>query len=203
MRLSSSAQESHRSVIAEIAPDFRLLDVWSLPVEGSRSEFDSLIEVMTSFDPADSNSAATRALFRLRFRLGQWFGWDDASRKRPIPGRRETTLAARLPEALRGSAKDLAIRSAMRRSGGGFAPLYRTDDEWAAEISNDTVHGVLHLSWVERGEGRYGAQMRVYVKPRGRLGAVYMKLIQPFRHLIVYPALLRQIGSAWQARRSA
>ena len=49
-------------------------------------------------------------------------------------------------------------------------PLYRTDDEFAAEISNQTVHGVLHLAWVEQGDGRYQAQMAVYVKPRGRLG---------------------------------
>jgi len=26
-----------------------------------------------------------------------------------------------------------------------------------------------------------------------------MALIRPFRHLIVYPALMRQIGRAWQA----
>ena len=27
-----------------------------------------------------------------------------------------------------------------------------------------------------------------------------MLLIEPFRHLIVYPALLRQVGRAWDAR---
>lgn len=82
----------------------------------------------------------------------------------------------------------------------GAIPLYRTDDEWAAEISNDTVHGVLHLAWVEQRDGRYRAQMGVYVKVRGKLGAIYMMLIAPFRHLIVYPALMRQIGRAWDAR---
>jgi len=45
--------------------------------------------------------------------------------------------------------------------------------------------------------------MAVYVKPRGRLGETYMMLIQPFRHLIVYPALMRQIGHAWDARGRA
>jgi hypothetical protein len=61
------------------------------------------------------------------------------------------------------------------------------------------VHAVLHLAWVEQGEGRHRGQMGVYVKPRGKPGAIYMALIKPFRHLIVYPALLRQIGRAWQA----
>jgi hypothetical protein len=82
----------------------------------------------------------------------------------------------------------------------GFVPVYQTETEWAAEISNDTVHGVLHLAWVEQRSGRYRAQMGVYVKPRGRFGELYMMLIGPFRHRIVYPALLRQIGRAWDAR---
>ena len=42
--------------------------------------------------------------------------------------------------------------------------------------------------------------MAVYVKPRGRLGRAYMALIKPFRHAIVYPALMRQIDRAWSAR---
>jgi hypothetical protein len=42
--------------------------------------------------------------------------------------------------------------------------------------------------------------MAIYVKPRGVLGHAYLKLISPFRHLIVYPALLREIGRAWGAR---
>ena len=42
--------------------------------------------------------------------------------------------------------------------------------------------------------------MGVYVKPRGRFGALYMRAIAPFRHWIVYPALLRQIGRAWERR---
>lgn len=74
-------------------------------------------------------------------------------------------LRARLPDDLRGSAENPSARSSSR-----FAPLYRTDDEWAAEISNDTVHGVLRLGWVAQGGGRYRTQMGVYVKPRGALG---------------------------------
>ncbi|MDQ6848324.1 MAG: DUF2867 domain-containing protein [Candidatus Dormibacteraeota bacterium] len=82
----------------------------------------------------------------------------------------------------------------------GFAPLYRTNREAAADVSNAMVHGVLHLAWVPQGNGRYRGQMAVYVKPRGRFGDVYMALIGPFRHIIVYPALMRQIERAWQAR---
>jgi hypothetical protein len=42
--------------------------------------------------------------------------------------------------------------------------------------------------------------MAVYVKPNGLLGVVYMAAIKPFRYLIVYPALMRQIGREWRAR---
>jgi hypothetical protein len=135
---------------------------------------------------------ATRMLFSLRYRVGGWFGWDDPARELAIPGDPETTLSARLPAALRGTAGDL------HRSSYGFRPLYRTEDEWAAEISNRTVHAVMHLGWVDQGEGRYQGQMGVYVKPRGRLGAAYMTLIRPFRHRVVYPALMRQIARAWK-----
>jgi hypothetical protein len=38
------------------------------------------------------------------------------------------------------------------------------------------------------------------VRPRGRLGKRYMAFIAPFRHGVVYRALLRQIEQAWQAR---
>lgn len=194
-RLPNAAHEAHPWVIAQVAPDFKLLDAWAVPAQGGPEDFASFLDVMASLDRTNAQSAASRALFSLRWRLGRWFGWDDAARKRPVPGCTETTLSARLPEELRGSAKSPGIAGAY-----GFIPLYRTADEWAAELSNDTVHGVLHLAWVDQGEHRYQAQMGVYVKTRGRLGATYMVLIQPFRHLLIYPALMRQIGRAWEAR---
>jgi hypothetical protein len=44
--------------------------------------------------------------------------------------------------------------------------------------------------------------MAVLVKPNGRLGNLYMAAIAPFRHLIVYPPMIRQIGRNWRARTS-
>jgi Protein of unknown function (DUF2867) len=62
---------------------------------------------------------------------------------------------------------------------------------------------VLHLAWVDHGDGRHQGQMAVYVKPRGRFGAAYMAFIKPFRYLIVYPALERQIERTWNHRQPA
>jgi hypothetical protein len=198
VRLPNAAHEAHPWVIAQIASDFRLLDVWGLPAQGGPGEFATLVEIMASLDPANGDSRATRALFSLRYRLGAWFGWDDATSKLPVPGSAETSLSARVPEHLR----DTTTRSVVVSST-TFIPLYRTDDEWAAELSNRTVHAVVHLAWIDQGEDVYRGQMGVYVKTRGKLGASYMALIGPFRHLIVYPALMRQIKRAWETRRPA
>jgi hypothetical protein len=196
MRLSNSEHESHAWRIREIAPDFRLEDAWALPAQGGAEDFAALLEVMASLDPARAGSWATRALFSVRYRVGGWFGWDDAPRALAIPDDTKSTLGARLPQDLRNTATGLDLGSY------GFLPLYRTDTEWAAELSNRTVHAVMHLAWVEQGKGVYRGQMGVYVKPRGRFGAAYMAAIAPFRHWVVYPALMRQIGRAWNARTS-
>jgi hypothetical protein len=44
--------------------------------------------------------------------------------------------------------------------------------------------------------------MAVLVKPNGRFGTAYMAAIRPFRHLVVYPATMRQIEREWRASRA-
>ncbi|MCW2987660.1 MAG: hypothetical protein JWM24_598 [Solirubrobacterales bacterium] len=204
-RLANAAHESQLWHIREVVPDFILEDVWALPVHGGAEDFQVLLEQIAASDPAHAESLPTRLLWQLRDRLGSWFdlgrisapidrGSDRGARKLPIPGTDETSLSGRLPDDLRGTAADLEFASLP------FAPLYRTDTEFAAEVSNQTVHGVMHLAWVDQGEGRYQAQMAVYVKPRGPFGKAYMALIKPFRHRLVYPALMRQTGRTWNAR---
>ncbi len=196
MRIPNAVHEAHPWVIAQVAPDFELLDAWRLPASGGADDFPKLVKVLAA--PGASvggSSTPARVLFALRFRLGALLGWDDPDRTLPIPGCTETTLRARVPESLRVRARDGLLVSSAR-----FLPIYGTDDEWAAEISNATVHAVLQLGWVEEGDGAHHGQMGVYVKPRGKLGKAYMAAIGPFRHRIVYPALMRQIERAWDAR---
>jgi Protein of unknown function (DUF2867) len=205
MRLPNAAHESRPWRIREIAPDFIVEDVWALPVHGGAGDFEALLELMASSDPANSDSLPTRVLWRVRDRLGSLFdlgristptgnGSGDAGGKLTIPGTSETSLADRLPDDLRNTAGEVDFGSLP------FVPLYRTDDEFAAELSNRTVHAVMHLAWVDQGGDRYQGQMAVYVKPRGAFGKGYMALIKPFRHWIVYPALMRQTERAWNAR---
>src|SRR5450755_4416310 len=135
MRLSNSEHESNAWRICEVAPDFRLEDVWALPAQGGAGDFATLLEVMASLDPANGGSFATRALFSIRYRVGGWLGWDDPHGALPIPEDTQTTLSARLPRDLRNTATGGPDLSSY-----GFLPLYRTDVEWAAELSNRTVH---------------------------------------------------------------
>jgi hypothetical protein len=79
-----------------------------------------------------------------------------------------------------------------------FTSLYLLEDEWAAEIANRTMHGVMHIGRVPDEIGGFRAQMAVYVRPNGLLGSAYMAAIRPFRHLIVYPSMLREMGRNWQ-----
>jgi hypothetical protein len=112
--------------------------------------------------------------------------------RRPGPGR--PSLRDRLPADLRDPSPGQNQRAL------SLTPLYLISDEYTTEIVNRTVHGVLHLGWVPDGAGRYHGQLAILVKPNGLLGTGYMMAITPFRHLIVYPAMLRQIGQAWRAR---
>jgi hypothetical protein len=201
IRLANAAHESRSWRIREIVPDFILEDVWALPVSGDAADFQALLELMAFADPANADSLPTRALWRLRDRLGSWLSLgtvsapnDDDSGGLRIPGTDELSLAERLPDDLRETATDLDFRSLP------FVPLYRTDVEFAAEISNRTVHGVMHLAWVDQSDGSFQGQMAVYVKPRGAFGKAYMELIKPFRHLVVYPALMRQTERTWARR---
>ena len=175
--------------IHELAPDFRLEDVWALPTPGGPDDFPRLVESVASFDSARSSSGAVRALFAIRWKVGEVLGLD---RREAGPGQRVPSLRDRLPADLRDGPTGPAT------GGGPFAPLYLTDDEWALEIANETVHGVLHLGWVPDGAGAHRGQMAVLVKPNGLLGRGYMAAITPFRHLVVYPAMLRDIGRAWR-----
>ena len=192
MRLPKSAHTSQPWRIHEFTRDFRLEDVWALPTPGGPDDFPRLVQVITAFDPMRRGPWPMRLLFAIRFELGKVFGIDDQDAGSRVPA---PTLADRLPDDLRAS------------SGGPgpttdtlpFTSLYQLDDEWALEAVNRTVHGILHVGWVPDEAGRYRGQMAILVKRNGKLGAAYMAAIKPFRHLIIYPLMMREFGRAWRA----
>jgi len=130
-------------------------------------------------------------LFAIRWKLGALLGWDKADTG---VGSRVPTLRDRLPVDLRDGPTGPEFERLP------FTSVYLTDNEWAAELANRTVHAVMHLGWVPDRAGGYRGQMAVLVKPNGLRGRAYMAGIAPFRHLIVYPPLMRGIGQAWRTR---
>jgi len=165
--------------------------VWALPTPGGPNDFPELVQGIASGDPSQSSSRAARTLFAIRWKVGELLGWDgpDASLGSRVP-----TLRDRLPTDLRDAPTGPSFDALP------FTSLYLLDDEWAAEIANRTMHGVMHIGWVPDETGGYRGEMAVYVKPNGLFGTAYMAAIRPFRHLIVYPQLLRQINRRWRTR---
>jgi hypothetical protein len=190
MRLPTSAHRSRPWRIHNLTRDFRLEDVWALPTPGGPDAFPRLVQGIAAGDPSQSPSRAARTLWAIRWKVGELLRWDgpDAGLGSRVP-----TLRDRLPVDLR------EAPSGPDFDGLPFNSLYLIDDEWAAEIANRTIHGVLHIGWVSDETGGYLAQMAVLVKPNGLLGTLYMAAIRPFRHLIVYPPMLRQIERQWRA----
>jgi hypothetical protein len=192
-RMPNDAHTALPWKIHALVPDFRLEDVWELPGTGGPDDFPRLVKLIASMDPARGSSRAARALWALRWKLGALFGWDDTdsgvgSRVPSIRDRLDSELKA----ALRGPSFTVLP----------FSSVYLLDDEWAAEIANRTMHGVLHLGRVPDRDGTFHAQMAVYVKPNGVFGKSYMAAIRPFRHLVVYPPMLRDGARAWDAARA-
>jgi hypothetical protein len=191
VRLPDAAHTSRPWRIHALTRDFRLEDVWALPTPGGPDDFRELVAGIASGDTSQSSSRAARTLFALRSKLGALLGWDGPDSGL---GTRVPTLRDRLPADLRDAPSGPDSDTLP------FTSLYLLEDEWASEIANRTVHGVMHIGWVPDETGGYRGQMAVLVKPNGLLGAGYMAAIKPFRHWLVYPALLRQIERAWNGR---
>src|SRR5262249_31275603 len=187
MRLPRTAHATWPWRIHEITTDFRVEDVWALPTPGGPGDFPRLVDLLASGgDPSRAaGSRAARALWAIRGSAGRLLGWD---RPGTDLGSRVATLRDRLPADLRGARPGPGLRSLP------FSPLYLLDDEWAAEIANQTMHGVLHLGWVPDNSGGYRGQMAVLVKPNGLFGSGYKAANKPFRHPDSHPAAVQPAG---------
>jgi Protein of unknown function (DUF2867) len=190
VRIANSAHAARPWRIHELTGDFRLEDVWELPGVGDADDFPRLVQLIASFDPSQSASFAVRTLFAIRWRLGELLGWDGTDGG---IGSRVRTLRDRLPEDLRDGSPGPTFDALP------FTSLYLTDDEWAAESANQTMHGVIHIGRVADETGGFHAQMAIYVKPNGLLGDTYMAAIKPFRYLMVYPPMMREMARKWRA----
>ena len=190
-RLPIAAHTSRPWRIHEIAPDFEVEDVWALPTPGGPDELPRLVsQAVSDRFPDGDTPLPVRLVWEARWSIGRLLGWDadDAGL-----GARVTSLRDRLPADLRSAPTGPDFTDVPMTS------IYLLQDEWATELANRTVHSVMHIGWVPDGAGGFRGQMAVLVKPNGWLGAAYMAAIRPFRHLLVYPALMQRIERGWRA----
>ena len=193
MRRPNADHLSQAWRVHSLAEDFDLLDVWRFPI---RARHEIPFEMFLDF--LEHNQAELREgpglaawLFRLRAWLGSIFGWDEETTQPPATS--PDSVSHRL-------ARDDLAASGMRpereRAALPFTTVYRTEHERLDEIQNATVHALMHLGRVDV-DGGWSPQMAVYVKRKGALGRFYMALIGPFRHAIVYPAMMRAAERGW------
>lgn len=187
--------------VSEIANDFILWDVWEIPIEANNSpneNFQSFYTIIVgTFINMQANMSLTRLLFNLRYWLSKVLPLDKNINTLPIPECHETTIKSRLKD------KDIAASKAGKaikdnKSDLEFRPVYLNDNESLHELSNDTVHALIHFGWINKKDNVYTATMAIYVKPRGVYGRAYLRLIEPFRRHIVYPTMMKMIKKQWQ-----
>ena len=169
--------------------DVPLHDVWRIHLEGGGPglhlrDFRAAIE-----ERRVRLGAAVRLLFRLRWALGAVFRLEGGERGAALP---RVSYVHRLTEAER--ARSLEPPGSRR---GVFRLVYEFPDEELDEIVNRTVHGFSFMGMAPA-PGGYRVHWAIYVRPVGALTRPYMALIDPFRHRLVYPSLVRTFERAWR-----
>jgi uncharacterized protein DUF2867 len=166
--------------------DVELHDVWAIPLEGGGAER-TMSDVVALSPLQRSSSRPVRALFSLRRELGRRLGWDS---KRHDPS--DESYLSRLSDEDR--SRSVVVPGSRDQS--GFRTLYVFPREALFEIRNATVHGFLASALIPRGDG-FLLYWAIYVKPVSRLTWAYMAMIDPFRRLLLYPTMIREMQAAW------
>ncbi|MBN2039679.1 MAG: DUF2867 domain-containing protein [Spirochaetes bacterium] len=190
----------HTWKVNEIAQDFTLWDIWEFPITADNSDRENFPVFEEVYWKGIRNLMTSRTfagfLFSLRNVLSYVFPFDKNVDVLPIPGCREISVKERLnSEDLRKSMDTALFKE--RYPEIIFSPVYFFENESLYEFSNNTVHGLLHLGWFKKDKKYYPPTITVYIKPRGIFGRSYLKMIEPFRHHIVYPTMLNIIKREW------
>lgn len=186
--------------VDEIAGDFHLWDVWQFPIEANNSDkenFQTFQKILfISLESLAKKVPLTGFLFSLRHIIAKIIPLDKNINSLPIPGCSEISLKSRLTgDDIKKSKEGKPIKD--KDFGLEILNVYLFENEALYELSNDTVHGLLHLGWYQKSNKLFSSTLAIYVKPRGILGKYYLKLIEPFRHYLVYPVLMKSAKKHW------
>lgn len=177
----------------DIVSGFRIEDIWHLPINIKPET--PIRHVQETFVDAISQVGTkgfAGLLFKFRTWLGKVFNWEDP-----------TVSSTELPPGVLKKRYSAKINTPIEKMPKGgfdhFDLVYQLDQEVLLEIENKTVQAAIHLAKVVE-DKEANAQMTIYVKPNGLFGQVYMLIIKPFRHWIVYPALLKLLANQWNRK---
>jgi hypothetical protein len=192
MRVPRATHYEQPWIVHELARDFTLDEVWEFPISADASKGETFRTFCQLEDAARDQPLSGPAgwLMQLRVLLGK-LGLDRAINVLPIPGCAEVSVRERLkPED----------RQALPLADSPFQTVYDLEAERLLEISNGSLHALLHFSWAHKAGSLHAPRMAVYVKTRNWFGRMYLGLIYPFRMLVVYPAIMRAAQRRWQRR---
>ena len=170
--------------------DVELHEVWVAELAGGGSGRD-INDALRCFTPqtVTTANAAVKRLFAIRQLVGQIFSWDDHSERwsdelysnrLTDEDRRRSTVEPGTPDAI-------------------FKTVYVFETESLSEVRNATVHAFSSLALRETMRG-YRLYWAIYVKPISPWTETYMRVIDPFRRAIIYPAVIKRIQGEWATR---
>jgi hypothetical protein len=170
--------------------DVELHDVWLAELSGGGPNR-TVEDARLCFTPqtAATANAAVRLLFSIRTWVGRVFGRDSDADRWPDEAYRH-----RLTEEDR--ARSLVAPGTEE---GHFKVVYVFPQEALSEIRNATVHAFSCFA-LRRTMTGYRLYWAIYVKPISEWTGTYMRVIDPFRRAIVYPAVIKRIESEWKTR---
>lgn len=195
MRVSSDEFYQKPLRVHEVLSDIPLHDVWALNLLGGGEgrtlrDFESLL----SFEGMQRTNPVVSGLFKLRWRLGRWFRLDKEELEIPA-----SSHVHRLTEDIHGQS--------LYEPGSVIGPnwpvrvVYAFENEVLYEVMNFTGHHFFLMAMEPAADG-YIVYWAIYVKRTSWLTPLYMTLIDPFRRIFVYPAIIKKLEQAWIARYS-
>lgn len=189
-RVDPTEYESLPLQVFQLVQGFSLHDVWLVELaDAPDCTLQDLRGLMTP-ESFRSLNPVVRSLFFLRSVFGRVFRLDSMPSDESAPD-----LIERVPAPL----ADASLVPPGSPEG-PFRVLYLLPTEAAYQAVNATVHAILSVALV-RSESGYRFFWATYVKPVGRITSVYMRIIDPFRRIVVYPGLESWLKRVWLTHR--
>ena len=170
--------------LADVPPH----DVWVIHLRGGESRTLHDFHELFSYDNVERANPIVRGLFKLRWALRSLFDWDYETHQVS-----DASYVHRLTEDDRDQSLD-EPGSAFRNT--PFRVIYTLENESLNEIINFTVHA-FSLMTMELAEDGYTVYWAIYTKRVNWFTPVYLTLIDPFRWVFVYPAVIKRLERAW------